>query len=151
MSKKKYKPGDLFLVPLRSGGFGIGIIVRINKSVILGFFWEKKFDTHPEYIDTSELKKSNVFWIKQFSSAGLDIGSWKMIGHYPSFNQTEWGVPRFLREISPFGKYLISYNDNLEEIESIKVDDSFNDNLPVDGVAGYGSIEISLSKYLQEK
>lgn len=151
MSKEKYKPGDLFLVPLRSGGFGIGIIVRINKSVILGFFWKKKFDTHPENINMSELEKSNVFWIKQFGSAGLDTGSWKTVGHYPSFNQKEWEVPRFLRKISPFGKYVILYNDDLEEIECMKADDSFIEDLPIDGVAGYGSIEISLSEYLQQK
>ena len=91
MSKKKYKPGDLFLVPLRSGGFGIGIIVRINKSVILGFFWKKKFDTHPENVNMPELEKSNVFWIK--SMLGIFLLGPKQV---------------FFRLFSPFFGYIVT-------------------------------------------
>lgn len=151
MKKKIYKEGDVFLVPLRTSGYGIGMIARMHKHILLGYFWKLKFYEAPVHLNIDNLKKSDAFWIKQFGSRGFDVGTWKVIGHHPLFSRETWEMPRFLREVAPFGKYLVSYNDKLEETEYVAVGDSFYGDYPRDGLSGYGSVEIMLTKYLEEE
>ena len=44
MATVRYREGDWFAVPLRDGGFGVGVIARANpKAALLGYFWPASF------------------------------------------------------------------------------------------------------------
>lgn len=146
--KIKVKVGDVFVVPLRSDGYGIGIVARKYRSVLLGYFWKKKFLEVPKDFDLSTLKKEEAFWIKQFGIRGLEKGDWKVIGSIPNFKPDDWEVPKFVREVEPFGKHVITYDDKLKLVNQVKVPDDFNEPYPKDGVAGYGFVELKLTDFL---
>lgn len=150
MSKIKVKMGDVFLIPLRSSGYGIGLVARKSRSILLGYFWGKNFSEIPNQFEFSNLKKGEAIWIKQFGIRGLENGDWIILGNMPGFDKKEWEIPKFLRKVDPFGKFIISYDDKLNPINQRKVPDDFAEQYPDDGVAGYGFVEIKLTDFLKE-
>lgn len=151
MAKIKVNIGDVFVVPLRSEGYGIGLIARKHRNILLGYFWKEFFSKIPNDLELSSLNKDDTFWIKQFGIRGLEKGEWKILGNKPNFSPKEWEVPKFIRETKPFGKYLVTYDDKLKFVNQEKVPDNFRGLHPKDGLAGYGFVELKLTDFLTEQ
>jgi hypothetical protein len=48
MENIKYREGDWFAVPLRNGGFAVGLVARANpKAALLGYFFGPKTKGYP--------------------------------------------------------------------------------------------------------
>ena len=150
MGSKKIKinPGDVFVVPLRNKGYGLGLVTRKYRTTALGYFWEELYFDNPQEVKLDDLKKEDKFWIKQFMIRGLEKGYWNILGSLPNFVFEEWEVPKFIREVEPFGKHVITYDDKLQQVEQKKVSDDFESDYPDDGIAAYGLIEIRLTEML---
>lgn len=150
-TKTTYNTGSVFCVPLIKGGYAIGIIIRVNDSIALGHFLNKKFDHIPEIYKLSNLflDKQNIAYIKKFGTLGLDKGAWPILGTLSKWDESQWQVPPFTkRDLITNQLYLVYYDDNLRFIRQEAISNLTIDNLPEDGTAGYGLIEKKLSNML---
>jgi Immunity protein 26 len=143
-----YKAGSIIVIPLKNGKFAAGLIARRYRSSLLGYFFNQMFDSIP-VIDELEIRKENVIFIKIFGYLGLKLGEWYVIGDMPNFSKDEWRIPAFKHTSAMDGTfYCINYNDRLDEVSRYKISKEEAKNLPDDGLAGHGAVEISLTKRL---
>ena len=153
----KYYEGQWFGVPLRQGGYALGIIVRGSHKTKggLGYFFGPKYYRIPDESDTFEKKKDDAVLISWFGDLGILNGRWPLIQSSRQFSRNEWPLPLFGREISliPNKGMIVEYEDNPKGewriIKEIPVDIEEIANLPSDGYLGGGAIEIRLSKLFE--
>ena len=113
----------MFVFPLRSDGYGVGLITRISSDkhrIPLGYFFKHKYVLIPTMIDFDLIKKNKTILIRKFGIQGIRNGTWHIINRLADFNRTDWPIPVFLRHTEPFPPRLIQYDDNLDEIEDRK-------------------------------
>jgi len=146
--KLKIEEGMLFCVPLRTKGYGVGLIARRNKNVLLGYFWNRIYLKVPSKVDLRDYLKENVVLVRQFGILGLKNGEWSIIGALPDFNPKLWEVPKFLRKTSENEKYIITYDEKLQFLEQKRVVSEEDVSLHLDGMSGYGALEKRLTAIL---
>jgi hypothetical protein len=154
---RKYNEGQWFGIPLRQGGYALGIIVRGSYKTKggLGYFFGPKYARIPDENDTIEKKKDDAVLISWFGDLGIINGNWPLIGSSHQFSRDEWPIPIFGREISliPNRGMIIEYEDNPKGEWRVQketpVDLKEITGLPVDGFLGGGVIEIKLTKLLE--
>jgi hypothetical protein len=146
-----YKEGDWFAVPLRGGGYGVGIVARCDgKGVVLGYFFGPKRRSIPNLEELSDLKPERADLIEMFGDLGLLKGRWKVLGSFPNWDRTKWPVPLFARTESILGLCeLVEYSDStLKEARSVPCSPRKASRYPEDGLSGYGALEIGLTSSL---
>ena len=150
--KVPYKEGDFFAVPLRTSGYGIGLVARTVKvGGILGYFFPGKYQTVPTLSEVQDKKPHDAFWIRHFGDLGFFNGDWHVIGPIPSWDRADWPVPSFVRTDCISGNhYRITYSEHDldQEIECSLIEKTEAELLPEDGISGYGALEIRLSNLL---
>jgi hypothetical protein len=151
-TRLNYKEGDWVAVPLRDHGYAVGVIARKDgKGVVLGYFFKKRYDDLPNIADIpQETSASDACLVCMFGDLGIIKESWKIIGRHADWNREEWPVPIFSRiardESWATG---VLYSDvNIVRIREIPIDLSQARQLPVDGLSGYGAVEIKLTHLL---
>lgn len=151
--KSNYAEGDVFAVPLSQGGYGIGVVARMDgKGSVLGYFFGERHENLP---DAAEVRLSAVdsVLVQKFGDLGLIRGSWPVIGRVAGWRRTEWPMPSFARHEELTGRYLrVEYDDddpNSRPSETSVSREEF-ERLPEDGLAGFGFIETRLSRMLAE-
>ena len=134
-------------MPLRSGGFAVGRIIRANAKagILLGYFFGPRLDAVPELREVQHLQAETAVLVGHFGHLGLAKGSWPIIGS-AALDRDEWPVPRFVRRDALSGKaYTVTYNadDPAEEIsiQPTSVDDL--DHLPKDGFQGMAPLKLN--------
>jgi hypothetical protein len=153
----KYEEGQWFAVPLRNGGYALGIIVRGNFKTKggLGYFFGPKYEVIPTGEETYSKNKDNALLIQKFGDLGIIEGEWPLIHNSKPFNRDEWPVPLFHRVLPfPEGKALIvEYRQDYSGSESpvketvVPLTDGVK-KLPKDVLSGSGSIEITMTKLI---
>lgn len=149
--KPSYSDSSVFLVPLKDGGFARGVVARTapGGKLLLGYFFGPRLASQTE-ADLSGLEPKDAVLSLRFGDLGLLKGLWPVVGKLPGWNPAKWPMPNAVRR-DPLGKtkpILIRYDDNdPSKILSEEVLESDND-LPSDGLAGYGFVEAKLSKIL---
>ena len=154
----RYNEGQWFGVPLRKGGYAIGIIVRGSYKTKggLGYFFGPKYLAIPDDKDTREKKPDEAILIAQFGDLGIINGSWPLIQNTRPFNKEEWPIPKFGTEISLLpGKGFIREYSHAETGEWILVGEKVVEisdivGLPEDASLGGGAVEIRLTNLLDE-
>lgn len=149
--KIKSKEGDVFLVPLKKGDFAIGLIVRKKGSILLGYFWNKKIPKADSKIPLNFIYEQDPILVKRFGYLGIFNGEWPIIGSIPNFSREEWSIPLFKRNVSFVGDFAIKYNDELEEVDQILLQEEDNNIYPEDGLAGHGWIEERLTNLIDQQ
>jgi hypothetical protein len=87
--------------------------------------------------------------VEMFGDLGIIQHQWPIIGPTPNWNRDAWPVPHFARKDPISGDlYVVEYSDSLQELCRKKVSQSDAIALPQDGLAGYGAVEIQLTKLL---
>jgi len=149
----KFKEGDVFTFPLRSGGYAIGLITRVSEDKTpLGYFFNKKYETMPAGIEQDLIKKENSILIKRFGVQGFMDETWANLGQLENFKREDWKVPVFIRETNPFPARLVYYTDSLEEIKVIDTPKGTNSQKYYgDGLPGSGAVEIIITAYFEGK
>jgi hypothetical protein len=149
--KPSYPDGSVFAVPLENGGFARGVVARSapGGKLLLGYFFGPRLASTSE-IDLSDLEAKNAVLCARFGDLGLFKGVWPIVGKLPDWNPAEWPMIVAVRR-DPLGKrkpVLITYDDS-DPSKILSEEKLENDNdLPADGLAGYGFIEAKLTKLL---
>jgi hypothetical protein len=152
--KKKYKNGDIFIFPLRTEGYSAGIIARHHKGCILGYFINKKYKFVPNIESVKEeFEKREIIFVKRFSEMGLKKQEWVVIGCLEDFKLEDWINPEFKREVTLLEKtfFAVQYGETLDTGSETKrkITEEESLNMPEDGLAGYGFIELKMTKLLE--
>jgi hypothetical protein len=157
MTRKRvpYKTGDWFGVPLRNGGFAVGVVARAQprKGIVFGYFFGPRRETLPEVRELHGLKPANATLLAQFGDLGLLNRTWPIIGSSGSTREN-WPMPRFVRRDAITGKpQLVTYgaDDPSVELRVRACDAGECVGLPEDGVYGYGAVEIKLTDVLEHE
>lgn len=153
-----YGEGRWFAVPLRDGGYAMGIITRGSSETKggLGYFFGPRYPDIPASSETYRKNKDNAAFIVQFGDLGITSGHWPLIPDGKPFVRDEWPVPLFHR-IHPLYKgmaVIVEYGQDYSGLEppiNEKMD-ILSDGIlkyPKDGAIGSAAVEIELTKLLR--
>lgn len=153
MKKLPYKVGDVFGIPLDTGGFALGVIARMapKGKLLLGYFFGIVYQQMPAIGQIPELKKEDAVFVAIFGDLGLIKGYWTIIGPMTPWVVDDWPMPLFIRKdvISNEG-LLVKYADDNPSlvVEETSLGHLYPHNLPEDGIYGYGAIEEKMTELL---
>ncbi len=155
MKKKiNYAEGDCFSVPLRNGGFAVGVVARMDGGGgIFGYFFGPRF-ADVKQINVLDLSPEDNILIGMCGDLGLIKNEWVVVGRIPNWSRQQWAMPKFIRGDKDDLKLILStYDENsldlISEIEVEASEISFLD-YPPDRLMGYGAVEIRLTKLLSD-
>lgn len=152
MRKQKYTEGDWFAVPLRDGGYAVGVVARLDgRGGVIGYFFGPKSGVPPSLDEVTDKTANDAVLVSNFGDLGLVRGKWKRIGKAPDWNRDRWPIPPFVRTDAVSGAHrkVIYTEDNLNTEKTLLPCSSTEaTTLPKDGIAGYGAVEIQLTKLL---
>ena len=149
--KLPYREGSWIGVPLRQGGFAVGVVARAtNKGkVILCYFFGPCRTKLPVMADLEGLTPSDAVSVVRVGDLSLVRGEWPIIGQSASWRRSEWPMPPFLRRDDLSHKaWRVQYSDadpNAIDYEEPAIVES---KLDRDAVLGAGAAEILLTKLL---
>lgn len=95
---QEYREGDWFLVPLPSGGFGVGMIARKARSaVLLGYFFGPRLPDVEAEVPIGSLRPQDALLTTLFGDYRLFHGDWTIRGRVPKWDRAMWPMPVFGR------------------------------------------------------
>ena len=154
MKKLPYSEGTIFLVPLRNGGYARGVVARAgrNGKVLYGYFFGPRLSITEaaEATKFGNLNPSKALLKVLFGDLGLINGEWPVRGRIADWDRTEWPMPDFV-SVDPTGhKKLmrVRYSDTDPGRFISQVSTTEDHGLERDSLAGYGAVEIKLTKLL---
>jgi hypothetical protein len=155
MSRLPYKEGDVFAVPLRNGGFGLGVIARVAKGgrVLLGYFFGPRLQRAPTSVERATLRPQDAIKVVRFGDLSLMNGAWPLIGSIDKWDRKEWQMPRFYRrdELSKRA-WLIAYSDDNPAQEIGKEASTYGaTGYEQDALLGAGAVELVLTRSLRSE
>lgn len=114
MAISNYREGDWFAVPLREGGFAVGIVARANpKAALLGYFFGPRRAELPSMNDLADVKPADAVLVGMFGHLGLTQGKWPIIGHAEGWDRTAWPMPVLVRYEELTGRsFRVFYDDD---------------------------------------
>ena len=141
--------GTVFLVPLPSNGFGLGVLIRAcGEGRAYGAFFRVRVASESE-IDIKHLKLADAIWRCKFGDYALRRQLWPVIGSVPNWGASPWTLPDFARRHDdPRMCFLIKCDDKLDVIATTLVELAQAKDLPDDAQFGSGVVEIKLDKLL---
>lgn len=150
----QYAEGTWFAVPLRDGGFAVGVVVRMGyKGLTLGFFFGPRREAVPPLAEVEELRPQDAVLIQIFGDGGLTEGKWPLLGTAPRWDRRDWPMPAFggVHEHSGRGYRMeLSERDLGTVVSQVDVSREEGERLPKNLVGGPEAIEITLSKTLSD-
>ncbi|MGI8854722.1 MAG: immunity 26/phosphotriesterase HocA family protein [Thermomicrobiales bacterium] len=153
--KLPYQEGDWFAVPLRDGGFGVGIVARMDgKGRVLGYFFGPRRDAVPLLPEVASMKADQAVWIHCFGDLGLIEKDWTVLGNDATWNRADWPMPAFghrdsIVENRQWKREYSGANMGLI-VKQTPVSFAEYSVLPKDGIGGRGFVEIKLTIVLSE-
>jgi hypothetical protein len=101
MKKLPYKEGDVFGVPLRNGGFALGVVARVRPfregNMLLGYFFRHGKAALPKEGSSLELNPQDAALIAKFGDLSLYRKEWPIVGNIPGWDRRKWPMPSFMR------------------------------------------------------
>jgi hypothetical protein len=149
----RYRQGDWFAVPLREGGFGVGVVARASAGgVLLGYFFGRKFDHVPSSDEVGGLTAADAVVVRRFGHLGLVQGTWPILGGLTARAADAWPMPVFIRYEELTGRsFRVFYADDdpneLVREEEVLPGEAEQD--PKDGMLGAGAVEKLLTALLR--
>ena len=146
-----YGEGDWFAVPLRTGGYAVGLIARANRGgVLLGYFFGPRRTIVPPLDAIAELKPDKAVLVRKFGHLGLTQGRWPLIGRLGGWDRRDWPMPVFVRCEELTGRsFRVFYDDDdpnkLLREEQVSRGEARG---PKDGLMGAGFAEKALTTLL---
>jgi len=147
----KYREGDWFGVPLKTGGWGIGIIVRKGRghSILAYFFGPPRRELPQDTQVLDHLHHSQAVYRARPGIVGLRMGTWPILGRHengsrdlfpnPWFGWVDAGGTHAMRE---------RYNDDVSDSirEPCSIEEAFE--LPEECIPGNEAVEWILAEIL---
>ena len=149
-----YHEGDWFAVPLPSGGYGVGLVARVDQDGgFLGYFFGPRMDALPREEDIQGLIDRDAVLVGLVSALGLTQGMWPMLCRSNTWRREAWPVPAFGR-ISVDQRYVfrVEYSDDdvSQTVREVPISVEEARRLPSDGLYGYLALERHLNKLLEK-
>ena len=145
MARSSYREGDWFAVPLREGGFAIGLVARANRDgVLLGYFFGPRRDALPSLADAQGLVPADAVLVGKFGHLGLKQGKWPVLGQVEDWNRDAWPMPAFVRYEELTGqsfKVIYDGDDPNRLIREEEISPGTAEQGPKDGLMGAGFVE----------
>jgi hypothetical protein len=152
MAKVNYCEGDWFAVPLREGGFAVGVVARANpKAALLGYFFGPRRVDVPSLEDMADLKPADAVLVGKLGHLGLTGGTWPILGRLEGWDRDEWSMPVLVRYEELTGRsFKVSYDDDDPNklIREEQVVPGSDEQGPKDGLMGAGYAEKVLRSLL---
>jgi len=150
----RYREGQWFAVPLQSGGYAAGIIVRgsLKTKGGLGYFFPFRYELPPTATDIEDLSASQAILVRWFGDLGIIYGEWPLIATDRPFNRADWSVPRFGRIDMFDHAWIVEYSQDDDgsryPISETRVPVAEIVGLPEAGTSGHKALEIRLSRLI---
>lgn len=150
--KLNYSEGTWFCVPLRKGGFGVGVVARATSRgrVILAYLFGPRRETVPMLPEVVELVPSAAVSVIRISDLCLIRGDWPILGSFSQWQRDKWPMPNLVRS-SELGRreFIIRYDDKdpARVISQERVEYG-SSTLERDGSYGAGAVELELTRLL---
>jgi hypothetical protein len=145
MARVNYRVGDWFAVPLREGGFAVGVVARANpQGVLLGYFFGPRCEEVPTLKDVRGLKPHAAILVGMFGDLGLMQSKWPIIGRLDDWDRGEWPMPVFIRYEELTGRsFRVFYHDDdpNKVVREEQVPPGTAEQGPKDGMMGAGFVE----------
>lgn len=152
MPRINYREGDWFAVPLREGGYAVGIVARANRDgVLLGYFFGPRRDDVPTLDDVRDLKPQDAVVVGKFGHLGLTQGKWVNLGRLEDWDRTDWPMPVFVRYEELTGRSFRAFyddNDPNRLLREEQVPPGTAEHGPKDSMMGAGFVEKTLTRAL---
>ena len=150
--RRNYAEGDWFAVPLRDGGYAVGLVARASRGgVLLGYFFGPKRAEISTLSEVAQLRAEEAILIERFGHLGLKQGTWTVIGQLDSWDRTAWPMPSFVRYEELTGRsFTVLYDpdDPNRVVREEQITPGTAEQGPKDGMAGAGAVEIRLTRLL---
>lgn len=140
--------GHVIAVPLREGGWAVGVLARADRrGVGLGYFMPKRYTEPPEVASLIATSHDDAVLICLFGDAALGRGDWVDLGLLPEWHRGEWPVPPFVRRDLVRGLVIVRYDeqDLVTPSSEVQASDVETTALPRDDLFGSGAVELVLT------
>jgi hypothetical protein len=111
------REGDWFAVPLRRGGYVVGLVARRPRrgTVILGYFFGPERKAIPTLQELAGVRAQDAQLVCRVKDAALHRGVWPVLGRRSRWRRKDWPMPAFHRREGLTGRGIrIEYDgDNL--------------------------------------
>lgn len=88
--------GALFQIPLRSGGYGIGLVARTSRiGLMLSYGFDRIYDVTPSIDQLQDLQPTDACNTQVLSDAAVTKKRWNVIGPLRCFQRAAWPNPPF--------------------------------------------------------
>jgi Immunity protein 26 len=151
MKKRPYREGSIFAIPLRSGGFAVGVVARksAHHGGLLGYFFGPKFSSVPDSGDIGVLHPDMALRVLKFGDLSLMNHEWPVIGDITNWNRKEWPLPDFVRKDDISRKaWRVRYSEDDVCQYISEHPESFDSPLERDSMFGAGAVELLLTRLL---
>ncbi|WP_095198069.1 Imm26 family immunity protein [Mesorhizobium carmichaelinearum] len=152
MGKLPYKKGTLFAIPLRSGGYGLGLVARMapkGKIILVYLFGPMRLEL-PNADELSDISPDNAVRCLRCGDLGLINGSWPIIGEMKIWIEDKWPMPNFVHKESLSNRILIrKYSDSDPSKLEGQASVASAGHLEQDGLHGYEVVELILTDQLK--
>jgi hypothetical protein len=152
MPRINYREGDWFAVPLRGGGFAVGLIARANPGgVLLGYFFGPRRSEAPAREDLAALRPGDAVLVRKFGHLGIVQGKWPLLGQLDGWDRRDWPTPVFVRYEELTGRsFRVFYDDDDPNrvLREEQISPGMAEQAPKDGLMGPGFTEGALTRLL---
>jgi hypothetical protein len=93
--KRRYKPGDWLRVPLGGEYDAIGIIARMCRSRLFGYFFAVPASYEPSHDDLRARRAQDALAALLFGGAAIEEARWDLIATSLAFDPQAWPFPAF--------------------------------------------------------
>ena len=150
MVQGQFGEGDWFAVPLRQGGYAVGLLSRVNpRGVLAGYFFGPARLNVPTLVDVGGLTTADAVLVGRFGHLGLIQGKWPLLGRLPDWDRSKWPMPTFLRYEELCGRtFRVFYDDDDPNrvLREEQVIPGPSEQGPKDGLMGVGFVERALTR-----
>jgi hypothetical protein len=112
MPRVNYQEGDWFAVPLRDGGFAVGVVAREPESCVAGYFFGPRCDELPTLNDVRDLRPHDAILVGKFGHLGLSQGKWSILGRLDIWDRAGWPMLVLVRYEELTGRSFHVYYDD---------------------------------------
>jgi hypothetical protein len=147
-----YAEGTVFAIPLRSGGFAVGLVARAapRGRLLLVYLFGPRRESVPELAEVANVHASSAIRIVRAGDLHLIEGKWPVIGQLGEFRREDWPFPKFVRtEELARRAWVVEYADDHPGHVVAETPVAFGaSKLDCDSSFGAGAVELLLTKLL---
>lgn len=142
--KLPYQEGTWFGVPLRQGGFAVGLVARASSKgkIILCYFFGPRRAVVPELEELAPLKPDDAIRVFRVGDLSLIRNEWPIVGVTLNWKRSEWPMPPFVRRNELSRKaWRVYYSDGDLSRTDREEPEPYDSKLEADALLGAGAAE----------